>query len=78
MKDTILHNWNFMRFLRLAVGIFIIAQSIITKDWTMGILGSLFTIMPLFNIGCCGVGGCATPISKTPETNKDIIYEEVV
>ncbi len=78
MKDTILHNWNFMRFLRLAVGIFIIAQSIITKNLTMGILGSLFTIMPLFNIGCCGVGRCATPISKTSETNKDIIYEEVV
>ena len=68
-----------MRFLRLGLGIFIIVQSVIVKDWTMGILGLLFTIMPVFNIGCCGVGGCATvPPKRNSETTKDINYEEVV
>ena len=67
-----------MRFLRLGLGIFIIVQSIMAKDWTMGILGLLFTAMPVFNIGCCGTGGCNTPTKKTFETTKDISYEEVV
>lgn len=79
MKQVIFSNWNFIRFLRLGLGIFIIAQSVIAKDWTMGILGLLFTIMPVFNIGCCGAGGCVTtPSKRNAETSKDITYEEVV
>jgi hypothetical protein len=78
MKQGILSNWNFMRFVRLGLGITIIVQSVIAKDWTMGILGILFTSMPVFNIGCCGVGGCATPVKKDTENTKDITYEEVV
>lgn len=68
-----------MRFFRLALGIFIIVQSAIVKDWTMGILGLLFTTMPVFNIGCCGTGGCTVaPPKGSAETKKDISYEEVV
>ena len=78
MKQAILSNWNFMRFVRLVLGIAIIVQSVLVKDWTMGILGLVFTSMPIFNIGCCGVGGCATPVKKNVETTKDITYEEVV
>jgi hypothetical protein len=78
MKQAILSNWNFMRFLRLGIGIAIIIQSIMASNWTMGILGLLFTTMPIFNIGCCGTAGCATPVKKTSETAKDITYEEVV
>lgn len=79
MKNTILSNWNFIRFFRLGLGIFIIVQSVIAKDWAMGLLGILFTMMPVFNIGCCGVGGCAvTPAKRTSETTKDINYEEMV
>jgi hypothetical protein len=79
MKQTILSNWNFMRFLRLGLGIFIMVQSAMAKDLTMGILGLLFTIMPVFNIGCCGVGGCSTVSPKrSAETTKDITFEEVI
>jgi hypothetical protein len=78
MKQNILSNWNFMRLFRLALGIVIIVQAVYVHDWTMGILGILFTAMPIFNIGCCGVGGCATPVQKQTKTTKDISYEEVV
>ena len=78
MKQAIFSNWNFMRFLRLGLGIAIIVQSAMAGNWTMGILGLLFTAMPIFNIGCCGTGECSTPIKKTSETTKDISYEEVV
>ncbi len=78
MKQVIFSNWNFMRFLRLGLGIAIIVQSVMAGNWTMGILGLLFTAMPVFNIGCCGTGGCNAPTKKTSETTKDISYEEVV
>ncbi len=78
MKQIIFSNWNFMRFLRLGLGIAIIVQAAMAGNWTMGILGLLFTAMPVFNIGCCGAGGCNTPTKKTFETTKDISYEEVV
>ena len=77
MKQTKLSNWNFMRFLRLGLGIAIIVQSAMVKDWTMGIVGLLFSAMPVFNIGCCGTSGCSTLTKKTTETTKDISYEEV-
>jgi hypothetical protein len=68
-----------MRFVRLVLGIAIIVQAVMAKDWTMGILGTLFTGMPVFNIGCCGLGGCATPpVKNNTEHKKDITYEEVV
>ncbi len=79
MKQAILSSWNFMRFLRLGLGIFILIQAVIVKDWTMGFLGIMFTLMPVFNVGCCGAGGCAAPPAKgISESTKDITYEEVV
>lgn len=78
MKQATLSNWNFMRFFRLGLGIAIIVQSVMAKDWTMGILGSLFAGMAVFNVGCCGAGGCSTPTRKTSANTKDISYEEVV
>ena len=77
MKQIIFRNWNFMRFLRLAIGIGIIVQSVATRQWVLGILGILFTIMPLFNVGCCGVGGCGLPAKKFKIPEKEITYEEV-
>ena len=77
MKQAILGKWHFMRIIRLALGILVIIQAFITKDWTLGVLGALFTAMPIFNIGCCGVGACATPAKTRNEIDKDISYEEV-
>lgn len=78
MKQRLLSNWNFMRFFRLGLGIAVIVQSAVAGNWAMGILGLLFTAMPVFNIGCCGTAGCITPVKKSSETAKDITYEEVV
>ena len=78
MKQAILSNWNFMRFLRLALGIAIIVQFAMAGNGAMVILGLMFTAMPVFNIGCCGTAGCAVPPKKEPITTKDITYEEVV
>ena len=70
MKQTIFNNWNFIRVLRLALGIAIIVQSLIFKDITMVLFGLFFTAMPIFNIGCCGSNACAIPDRK--KDNNDI------
>lgn len=77
MKNSILSDWNFMRVIRLALGVFLVVQGIITGDWTFSLLGGLFTLMPLFNIGCCGASGCNVPDTKSRKPSSDITYEEV-
>ena len=72
-----LRNWDFMRVLRLALGIFIIVQGVQAKEWLFVALGGLFSLMPLLNIGCCGVSGCNTPVSKSNKKVEDITYEEI-
>lgn len=72
-----LKTWDFMRVLRLAMGIFIIVQGISAKEWLLAGLGGLFSLMPLMNIGCCGASGCNTPVSKSSKKIEDITYEEV-
>lgn len=58
MKYRILQGWNFMRFLRLAAGLAIVAQGIYTHDWIFIILGGMFALLPIFNVGCCGSSSC--------------------
>jgi len=88
-----LRNWNFMRFLRLAMGVFIIVQGVQTQQWlfiilgalftlmpllNVIILGALFTLMPLLNVGCCAASGCNAPIRSGNKTMpEEINYEEV-
>lgn len=78
MKQAILHNWSFMRFIRLGMGVAILIQAVMAKDVLFSIAGLAFTGMAVFNVGCCGSGGCYAPIKKTDEAKNDIIYEEVV
>ncbi len=78
MKQAIFTNWTFFRVLRLLIGLAIIVQAIIAKDSLFGLAGLVFTSMAVFNAGCCGTGGCNTPIKKTEKPLKDITYEEVV
>jgi len=78
MKKTIFRNWNFMRVVRLVMGIVILVESVILRDALLGIAGLLFSSMAIFNVGCGGTGGCYTPTKKRAEDTKAIIYEEVV
>jgi hypothetical protein len=77
-KSTILTGWNFMRAIRLILGVIIIVQSIQQQRFSFAILGLLFAGMAVFNVGCCGAGGCGVPTRKNNNTTTDISYEEVV
>ncbi len=55
-----LKNWHFARLLRLAIGIAVVIQGILVQDVLLIILGGLFSLMPLMNIGCGPTGSCST------------------
>ncbi|HVX24893.1 MAG TPA: hypothetical protein VHB70_01025 [Parafilimonas sp.] len=67
-----LNNWNFIRLLRLALGIIILIEGINTNDWMYIIAGVLFSLMPVFNIGCCGMGSCSIPNKHTSKHSRKI------
>lgn len=72
-----LKAWNWLRLMRLALGLFVIIHGINSGMWSHVVLGALFSVMPLLNIGCCSVAGCSTPVSKAGQKTDDITYEEV-
>ena len=72
---AILNGWNFIRLLRLVLGVAILVQGIVAKDTTTILLGAAFGGMGLANIGCCGPNGCAVN-TRSVKTTK-IEYEEL-
>ncbi|MFN8276725.1 MAG: hypothetical protein U0T84_04540 [Chitinophagales bacterium] len=68
-------QWNLMRLIRLAMGIYVLYQGYLVGDKTVLLLGAWFTAMPMFNLGCCGTS-CYTPTNTITET-REITYEEV-
>lgn len=77
MKQSILNDWNILRFMRLIIGVAIVVQGIIYKDVLFGIVGILIAGMAVFNIGCCGKAGCNIPKKRTTQPPKDITYEDL-
>lgn len=80
MMQTILKDWNLFRALRVALGLFILIQGLVIKDGFSILMGTVFGGMALFNIGCCGSGGCGIPVNQKAKQNtiEEIEYEEVV
>jgi hypothetical protein len=76
VMKAILQGWNFMRILRLGLGIAIIVQGIVAKETMTMVLGAIFGGMALANIGCCGTNGCAINNRSTTNT-QTIDYEEL-
>jgi hypothetical protein len=64
----IVNNWNWFRLLRVGIGIFIIVHGIGGKDTFMIVLGSLFTLLPILNLGCTG-GTCTMDNSCSRKNN---------
>lgn len=57
-------RWDFVRILRLVMGVTVIGQAFIMHEWLLGIGGGMLTSMAVLNIGCCGVQGCAVAPQK--------------
>lgn len=81
MKRLITTGWNFMKILRVGMGLVALTFAFKDHDYILGIAGGLLLVMGVMNIGCCGVNGCYTRTHRSGTNKKaieDIVYEEVV
>ena len=58
MKNTLLKNWNWMRIVRLLLGVAILVSGIAELDYLAITVGIIFTVLPIFNISTCASGAC--------------------
>lgn len=77
MKALLFKNWNVMRILRLAMGVFIITQGIMANEWILTIMGGIFSLLAIFNMGCCGTSTCGRPIKIRKNQIEEVSFEEV-
>ncbi|MFZ2905180.1 MAG: hypothetical protein WAZ98_03145 [Cyclobacteriaceae bacterium] len=78
MKQLLLTNWNFIRLVRLGLGIWISVEGIRSSDVLLGFMGGFLLWLAVSNTGCCGTYTCPTPETKTnPPQTDDIYFEEV-
>lgn len=59
MKDRLLNDWNFMRAVKLLLGIYVIYEAIVSKQYFLLILAALFLYQAVFNVSTCGINGCS-------------------
>jgi hypothetical protein len=73
-----LKDWNFMRILRLGIGLWLGYSAIAEQQLFLGLFSGIFLVQGIFNLGC-GTQGCGVPKQKnTPEiNNSEVTYEEI-
>lgn len=76
MQTRIRVNWNWVRIVRLLIGLAAITQGLLQQEWVLIAAGLLVAAMAILNWGCCGNTGCAI-MPRTKTKNKEDIYEEV-
>jgi hypothetical protein len=79
VKQTLLYNWNFMRVIRLLLGVYIAYQSVVMHDAFSGAIAGLLLFQAVTNTGCCGSQGCSTsyPQNYDSDNTENVAYEEV-
>ncbi len=78
MKQTLLTGWNFMRVVRLALGIFIAIQAVETKDTLSGVIAAFFLFQAITNTDCCGVNSCSIPTKRNDsDKTEEITVKEI-
>lgn len=69
--QRIFSDWNFMRFLRLGIGIYFAVQAVATLEIFSGVIAAFFLYQAISNTGCCGASGCAVPNAKSKIDNPE-------
>ena len=75
ISNLILTGWNWMRWLRLSAGLFILFQAYFSKDNFSAFLGSILLLQAITNTGCCGSGGCSVNQTKITDENEEPKFE---
>ena len=77
MVQNIFKNWNFVRLLRLAIGIFLVVEAVKSGMWILVAVAAVFVAMPLLNIGCCATGNCSVRGRHSKNINDEVEYEVI-
>ena len=78
IKQILFTGWHIIRWVRLGLGILIAVQAIQNHDPFSGFIAAFLLFQAATNTGCCGVNGCAVPVSKDlPEKPVDAEFEEL-
>ena len=73
-----LHNLGFTRILRLVMGAVLLAEGFRSGQGVVFLLAGVLLVQGIFNVGCCGTAGCASPpIKVTDQAPAEITFEEV-
>ena len=68
-------NWR--RLMYTVMGLVIVIQSVLLKDWLPALLGGYFAAMGIFGFGCAS-GACGVAQSRYQQSSmEDTHYEEV-
>lgn len=68
-----LQNWDASRIFRFIIALGIGIYGIVAKDYFILPVAGWFLLMSLFNISCCGSGGCASTKQEDKQVHKGII-----
>ncbi|MFN6038228.1 MAG: hypothetical protein ACK452_07160, partial [Bacteroidota bacterium] len=55
--------------LRFILGIVIVIQSILEKDWLIFSIGTLLSFSAIINLSYCSMGACEIPVNSTKKSN---------
>ena len=69
--------WHFMRFLRLALALYLAYQAYAISQWFVGMFALFFMTQAVFNLGCCSTSGCSFSQKDNDSMNQPLDYEEV-
>lgn len=62
-KDLLMNNWSFMRGVRIAGGIYLLIDGVVTHQYLFVGLGGFVLLQGVMNWGCggnCSSGSCTT------------------
>lgn len=77
-KQTLLTNWNFMRWLRLSIGVYAAIQAVLMHDTVLGFFSAFFLVQAVTNTGCCGTQACVAPaVEKKSDNIEEVEFEEI-
>ncbi|MFN8292439.1 MAG: hypothetical protein U0T72_01870 [Chitinophagales bacterium] len=76
MLQRITGGWSTIRVIYLLLGIAVIIQGVIEKQWFAIMFGAYFASMGLLNYGCAA-GACYTPPVRSNKTTPQPPIEEV-
>lgn len=77
-KQRITSGWSWIRFIYLAMGIFIIVQSILLRQWVGVLFGGWFATMGLLGLGCAAGACCSVNTNHHSNSKTNLTWMKMI